>query len=207
MIGGLLVAVVAIGVVGAGLIGLFNPFSTKTVDRTPPVLLNKISDLADYHAATGTFEVLVDLEKDVKHLPAAIAGERTFFVGIGNVDAVVDFASVTPERIAVSADRKSVTITVPAPTLSKPTLDINQSHVAARSRGLLNRIGGIFTSTPTNDKVLYEAADAKLAEAARQSELTERGKDNTRKMLTSLAGALGYTNVTVVFQDPAPPTP
>lgn len=207
VLGGALVGAVVFAALGFGIAALFQPFKTEKVDRTAPVVLTKISDLAEYHAASGSFEVLVDVEEDVKHVPAAIAGERTFFVGVGNVDAVVDFAQVTPDKIVTSPDKKSVTITVPTPVLGKPALDTDQSHVAARSRGVLNRISGIFSSSPTSEKELYQAAEQKLGAAAEQSELVDRGKENTRKMLEGLLGSLGFENITVVFDAPPVPLP
>ena len=70
---GLSVLVIA---AGAGpLVGHFwkgiDPFGSKTVDRTGPALLQAVNGLHDYHASSGTFEVIVDVEKDAKFLPSA----------------------------------------------------------------------------------------------------------------------------------------
>src|ERR1700759_5210056 len=59
------------------------PLSQKTVDRSGPVVLKSIQDLSRFEAATGTFQVVVDLEKDTKYVPSAIKGQRTLFVGVG----------------------------------------------------------------------------------------------------------------------------
>src|SRR5690242_9303303 len=40
------------------------PLAESTVDRSGPVVLKSIQDLARFQAATGTFQVVVDLEKD-----------------------------------------------------------------------------------------------------------------------------------------------
>ena len=64
-----------------------------------------------------------------------------------------------------------------------------------------------FSSNPTSEKELYQAAEQKLGAAAQQSELVDRGKENTRKMLVGLLGSLGYENITVVFEDPPAPLP
>ena len=59
----MLVLVLAVAV--AGLTGLRlwpsfpNPFATRRVDRSPPVLLKAIEDLAVYKAAKGNFQVVV----------------------------------------------------------------------------------------------------------------------------------------------------
>ena len=38
-----------------------NPFATETVDRSGPAVLKSIRDLNEYRAASGHFEVIVDL--------------------------------------------------------------------------------------------------------------------------------------------------
>ena len=52
---------------------VLNPFADRTVDRSPPALLQAISDLSVYKAATGDFQTIVDIEKDSPLLPPAIA--------------------------------------------------------------------------------------------------------------------------------------
>jgi predicted kinase len=42
-----------------------------------------------------------------------------------------------------------------------------------------------------------------MNDAATASGLTQRGEENTRRMLTTLARALGFTDVTVTFDAPS----
>jgi hypothetical protein len=122
MASGLVVAALVIaGVLGVRLI--HQPFKTKIVDRTPPVTLQQLRDLAEYKAASANFEVLIDIEKDVKWLPSAIAGERTFFVGVGSVDAVVDFGALTAfGHSAVVAGTPTCVITSVTPSCTETTI-------------------------------------------------------------------------------------
>src|ERR1700743_3106065 len=48
---------------------LRNPFGETTTDRSQPVVLKSISQLSRYEAATGSFEVVVDL-KSSSFLPS-----------------------------------------------------------------------------------------------------------------------------------------
>lgn len=196
-----IIAILAVAAIG-GFRMIGNPFTTKHVDRTAPPVLTKLTDLASYHAASGQFEVLVDLESDVKWVPSFIAGERTFFVGVGSVDATVDFSQLTEDKIVVSKDGKSVTVTLPAPELQDAVVDPAQSHVASRNRGLINRVAGAFEDNPTSETKLYETAGAKITEAAKATDLLKRAQTNTRTSLTSMLKALGFENVTVVFDGP-----
>jgi hypothetical protein len=194
--------VAAIIFVPGWLLGLLpsfpNPFAEKTVDRSQPALLRSIKDLREFRAATGNFQVIVDIERDTA-LPAAILGERTLFLAVGSVDATVDFAALGPKNVVVSDDRRSATITLPPPTLSRPRLDVGRSHVYDRDRGVLNRIGDVF-SDGDDQREIYVAAERKLTEAAGQrSGIRRRAELNTRAMLRTLLRSLGFTHVTVRF--------
>jgi len=200
-VGGLLVLAVA---VGAGRIGdllpsLPNPFGTETVDRSRPALLQSLEDLSRYEAARANFEVIVDSEKDARFLPSVIRGERTLFVGSGSVEASVDFSQLDERSIRVSDDRRSVEVTVPAPTLSEPRVDPDHSRVVSRDRGILDRVGSAFSDSPTSDRSLYLAAEKKMQAAAAASDLRARAEHNTRQMLEGTLRSLGFTNVTVTF--------
>ena len=46
--------------------GLKDLFGTETHDRSGPALLQSIQDISRYDAASGNFQVVVDLEKDTK---------------------------------------------------------------------------------------------------------------------------------------------
>lgn len=187
------------GALGDLLPSIPNPFSSRTVDRTQPALLQAMEDLSNYEAAAGNFQVLVDTEKDARFLPSFIRGERTVYSAAGTVDASVDFSNLDAQSVVVSEDRRSVTISLPPPTLSEPHLDLDQSQVVSRDRGLLDRLGSVFSDTPTGERELQMAAQDKMKAAAAASDLSARAEANTRKMLESLLGNLGFTSVTVTF--------
>jgi hypothetical protein len=182
----------------------FLDFSERTIDRSQPPLLVSLTDLSEYHAASANFEVVVDLEKDTKYLPSFIKGQRVIMVAAGNVDAAVDFSGLKDENVVVSEDRKSVTVTLPAPTLSEVRIDNDRTYVADRQRGLADRVAGAF-SNPVNDQQLYQAAEHKLADAAAASTILDLAETKTRSMLTSLLTSLGFEHVTVTFVEPASP--
>jgi hypothetical protein len=94
-----------------------------------------------------------------------------------------------------------VTVSLPHATLSKPVFDTGASHVVDRDRGLLDRLGSVFSESPTGEHALYAAAEPKLRAAADQSALVARADQNTTQMLQQFLGALGFDHVTVVFED------
>ncbi|MGH9152035.1 MAG: DUF4230 domain-containing protein [Acidimicrobiales bacterium] len=180
-----------------------NPFATETVDRTGPAVLRAVEDLSRYQAATGNFQVIVDLEKDARFMPDFIRGERTLFVGAGTVDAWVDFTGIGSGAITVSPDGDEVTVVLPHAQLSGARLDTGASRVVVRERGLLDRLGSVFSDSPTGERQLYLLAEEKLEAAAREAGVAARAEANTRAMLESMLGSLGFEKVNVVFGDPA----
>jgi hypothetical protein len=192
----------AIVLVGALIVRALPNLEQQTVDRSTAPLMVALTDISEYHAATGTFQVLVDLEMDTPYLPDVISGERTTLFATGHADALVDFTGLGPERVVVSPDGSTVTITLPPPRLSPATVDPAASRVVGRDRGIVERLADVLEDNPTNDEQLYQLAMQKIDEAARQSDLLARAETNTRMMLTSLVGSLGYDRVEVVFADP-----
>jgi hypothetical protein len=177
--------------------GWGDPLEPKVVDRSTPPLLLALDDLSEYHAATGTFQVVVDQEHDTPWVPSAISGERTRFLATGSVDAYVDLADLDAQRVAVSGHR--VTITLPAPRLDDPDLDPDNSRVLDRDRGVVERVGAMLGDGDSGDGELYGLAEDELAAAAAHSDLRDRAEQNTRDMLTGLIHSLGYDDVTVTF--------
>ena len=179
-----------------------NPVQQKVVDRSTPPLMLALQDLNEYHAAAGTFQVVIDQERDTRYVPSVISGERTTFLATGTVDSIVDFSTVGPETVKMSADRRAVTISLPAARLGKVRVDPNQSRVIDRDRGVVERVGGMFAEDPSSEGELYALAQTKVGRAAAASDLQRRAEANTRAMLTGLARSLGFTQVTVTFDSP-----
>jgi len=177
-----------------------NPFAETTVDRSRPAVLKSIRDLSEFHAAGGHYEVVVDIEKDTP-LPSDILGERTLFIGVGDVDSIVDFGGLDDGAITMSRDRRDATIVVPPPRTGQPRLDLQQSYVYDREQGVLNEIGGLFSDDKDAQRDVYLAAERRIGVAARQGGLNGRARANTRAMLQSLLGGLGFRNVNVRFED------
>jgi len=179
-----------------------NPFADKTTDRSQPVLLQSMRDLSRYVAADGTFQVIVDLQENKDNIPDFLVNQRTLFVGSGTVEEYVDFGSLAGEALKVDNEKKTVTITLPPPQQSTAALDMEKSYVVAEERGLLNRIGDAFRSDPGKQQKVYQSAQQRITEAARASGLDQRAKENTQRMLESLFTRLGYTSVSVTFDNP-----
>ncbi|MFE3829103.1 DUF4230 domain-containing protein [Streptomyces sp. NPDC059092] len=174
-------------------------FGEETHDRTGPTLLQSIQDLDRYEAASGNFQVVVDLEKDTKYLPDAIRGSRTLFVGAGTVSSYVDFGSISDGNVQVDEDRTAATITLPHARLGSPAMDADRSYAVSKQRGLLDRLGDLFSDNPADERAVNRLAARHIGDAAKDSELTGRAEKNTTAMLQGLLHSLGFTEVKVTY--------
>ena len=195
------VAIVAVLVAAVGMLAgwrpSLNPFGEDTTDRTGRSVLHSLTNLSEYHAASAHYETVVDIDKDTKRLPDWVKGERLLYVGKGDVDAVVDFSELDERRVVLSEDGKSVTIRLPAPTAGKPTLDLATSYVAEHDEGLLNR----FKGSDLEREAQLRAVTQMSATAASEDLLIDKAKANTTAMLRGLFGSLGYTDITVTYDE------
>jgi len=180
-------------------VGLHDVFGEDTHDRSGPALLKSIQDMSRYDAASGNFQVVVDLEKDAKYLPDALRGSRTLYVGAGTVDAYVDLGTLSDKDVTVNDDRTSATLRLPHATLGRPALDPDHSYAVSKQRGLLNRLGDLFSDNPNDERAVQRLAARHIGEAAKDSRLTSRAEVNTTGMLQGLLRSLGFKEVNVTY--------
>jgi hypothetical protein len=175
-----------------------NPFAETTTVRSGPVLLKSITELHKYEAASGEFEVVVELQNS-SILPSFIQGSDTLFLGDGTVNAYVDFSSLTSTAVQVSPDRLSATIHLPHAKLEDAQLDVKKSYVIGSQQGLIDRLNSLIGGDPNAAQQLYVEATKKITDASTKSQLIPIAEGNTRNMLNGLLHSLGFTDVTVVF--------
>ncbi|MGD0244272.1 MAG: DUF4230 domain-containing protein [Streptosporangiaceae bacterium] len=178
---------------------LRNPFAETTTVRSQPVILKSITNLSRYEAASGSFQIVVDLTKRSSLIPSFLEGSETLFIGQGTDIAFVDFGTLKNGAIAVNQDRTSVTVTLPKPQLEPAVLNVSQSYVYAEQQGLFNRIGNFFSGNPNSQQQVYQIAQGKIETAAKQSPLLADAQKNTEGMLTGMLTSLGFQHVTVDF--------
>ncbi|AEG43659.1 DUF4230 domain-containing protein [Isoptericola variabilis] len=194
--------VLAFGALRSGLVSLpGNPFQTEQVDRSETPVLLGIQDLSRFVAAEATFQVVLDLEEDTRFVPDWLMGERTIFIAHGSVEAYVDFRDLDEESIEISEDGTAVTVTVPAPELADPRIDLSQSRALSESRGLINRVEDFFAEDADSRQETLLKAEEMLVDAAEASDVKVRAEENTRKTLEGLITGLGFESVEVDFED------
>jgi len=183
---------------------LRNPFAETTTVRSEPVILKSITNLSRYEAASGSFEVVVDLTQHASLLPSFLEGSETLFIGQGTDIAFVDFSQLKGGDITMNADRTAVTIILPKAQLEPAVLNVSQSYVYAQQQGLFNRIGNFFSGNPNSQQQVYVLAEQKIQTAAKQSPLLKEAQKNTEGMLGGMLTSLGFQYVTVTFGGATP---
>jgi hypothetical protein len=178
---------------------LRNPFGETTTERSGPVLLKSITQLSRYEAASGSFQVVVDLTRHASFMPSFIEGSQTLFIGQGTDIAFVNFSQLKGRAITVSPDRTAVRVTLPPAQLEPAALNVRQSYVYAQQQGLLDRIGNFFAGNPNSQQQVYILAQQKIGTAAQHSPLLAEAQKNTRSMLDGMLRSLGFRQVTVTF--------
>jgi hypothetical protein len=178
---------------------LRNPFAQTTTVRSQPVILKSITELSRYEAASGSFEVVVDLTKRTSLLPSFIAGSETLFIGQGTDIAYIDFSQLKSQAIKTSANRTTVSVALPKAQLEPAVLNVSQSYVYAEQQGLFNRIGNFFSGNPNSQQQVYMLAQQKIQTAAQQSPLLTQAQKNTAAMLDGMLTSLGFQHITVTF--------
>jgi hypothetical protein len=182
---------------------LRNPFAEQTTVTSQPVLLKSITALSRYEAASGSFQVVVDLSQH-SLLPSFLQGSETLFIGQGTDIAFVNFSQLKGNAIKMSANRSAVTVTLPHAQLEPAVLNVKQSYVYAQQQGLLNRIGNFFGGNPNSQQQVYIAAQQRILAAARRSPLLAEAERNTRGMLNGMLSSLGFRRITVNFASQVP---
>lgn len=191
-----LIALGLMALVVVGLLNVWDPFGTTTVDRSGPAVLERIRTLEEFTAAEATFTQDVDLEND-SFLPGFVKGERVTAIVTGSVRATVDFSDLGPNSIQVSDDGRSIQVTLPEPQLADAEIDEGSARIVSRDRGIVDRIEDVFAGNPTDDSPVYEEAEKKLQSAAEQSDVIDQARTNTEQWLRTFLGAAGFDEVQI----------
>lgn len=130
-------------------------------------------------------------------------GERTLFVATGTVDGVVDFSGIAPSAVTMSPDRRTVRLQLPHAALGTVRVDPAGSYVYEHQRGVLNRLGDVFSGNPSGEREFYQLAETKMLAAAQGSDgIVARSETNTTSMLTALLRSLGFTAINIDYGEP-----
>ena len=181
-----LVGVVALAGCGGG---------TKDELKAP---LPDLRAMHEYHGASGSFQVIVNVDKDIPVVPNFLQGRHVMFLAQGSVEGVVDFSNLDDD--AVKIDGKSVKIRLPHAELKDVQWDVDASRVLDQDRGLFTAFRDLLGKNP-DTRPFFTAAEPKVRDAANKTDMIAKTEENTRRMLTGLFVTAGYETVKIDWQD------
>ncbi|WP_229900372.1 DUF4230 domain-containing protein, partial [Streptomyces capoamus] len=75
----------------------------------------------------------------------------------------------------------------------------DHSYAVSKQRGLLDRLGDLFSDNPNSEQAVQKLAVRHIGDAAKRSGLTARAEGNTTGMLQGLLRSLGFKEVHITY--------
>lgn len=205
---------IAVGVAAVLLIALvvrsLDPFGwfAPVPEEAPAVAgeptLIALKETAELKAATGTYAVPVEIDVEKtglrQVLPDFVDQEKIVAIYQADVDATIDVRGLTADSIDADPQTRTITVRVPQPQLSRPTIDPENSRIVSHDRGALQRIEDAFGESSLAVKEQLDATAVEAIErAARQSDLPRTARENGTRFLTLLCQRMGYEHITIEY--------
>jgi len=134
-----------------------------------------------------------------KQLGELFVGDNVTLAGTMTLDGYVDLRNLRPSSVEVDGDK--VTIRVPQPKLTKPSLDVDSIRVLDETRGVLTRVDDVVRSDRDANRELFGRLEEELDSQVqdRRDELLDAARQSAESLLRTILEGVGYTDVTVVF--------
>jgi Protein of unknown function (DUF4230) len=176
--------------------------SSITVVRPTPDVLVAVKDLARLESASFHMERVIDLTDKQSRLFGLVQTEDAILlVAVADVSAGVDLQKLTTDDVHVDAEKKTATLTLPAPEVFHAELDNSKTYVHTRHTGAL------ATRQENLETRARREAERTLIDAALQGGLLSRAGDNAKHAVESLVHGLGYEQVLVTLRAAPSPAP
>jgi len=147
--------------------------------------LPDIRAIHEYRGASGSFQVIVNVDKDIPVVPNWIQGRHVMFLAQGTVEGAVDFSNLDDDAVQVDRKSKSVKIRLPHAELKDVQWDVEASHVLDQDRGLFTAIHDLIGKNP-DTRPFFAAAQPKVKDAASKAQILANTEENTRRMLAGV---------------------
>jgi hypothetical protein len=192
----LAVVTLALGLV----LGKFAPewFKWGKAAEPLPDVITQVRELSRLEGVSYHVERVVDLKDKQQALFGLVSAEDAILlVASGDVTAGVDFGKLGPGDVAVSADRRSVTLHLPPVEIFSARLDNDRTYVHTRKTdALAERKESLETEA-------RRAAEQTLRAAAEEGGIQKRAEQSVERTVRSLMRSLGFSDVHIDFRDRA----
>lgn len=172
-----------------------SPVAEVEVQATRPAL-TAIRDLARLETVSFHLERVVDVRERQSTLFGLVdAQDAILLVAAADVRAGVDLSRLRDEDIEVDMATGHATLVLPAPEIFDSRLDNERTYVHTRETDTLARRSERLETTARR------RAEEHLAEAAEESGILDRARENAESTLRALVQSLGYAEVEIRWQD------
>ena len=169
--------------------------SAVTVLRPSPSVVVAIRNLAELSTAEYHVERIIDLREKQRTVFGLIQAEDALLlVASGQVTAGVDLAQLSDESVTIDEVHHRARITLPAPRVLHSRIDNDRTYVYRRETDLLAHRQEQLEARARQE------AERSIVQAAEESGIRTRARDNARRTVESLVRSLGYTDVEVDFE-------
>ena len=165
---------------------LFFRDSTR-IDVSRPTVVQQIQQLQRLETVVYSLEKIVTGTQESKFLPRMLVGDRLLLIVYGEVTAGVDLGTLDASTLSING--KTVTLTLPEPSVFSTRVDNARTKVFARETGLFS------TPDPQLESEVRREAERQLTQAALDGGILRTAAANARTTLTSLLQGLGFEAV------------
>ncbi len=181
-------------------LGHFGPawLARPSEPKPLPDVVTQVRELSRLEGVSYHVERVVDLKDQQQSLFGMIKAEDAILlVASGDVTAGVDLGRLRPEDVVVSADRSTVTLSLPPAEVFSARLDNDRTYVHTRATDLLAKRK---ESLETDAR---RAAETTLQSAAEDAGIVKRAEESVKRTVQSLLRSLGFSTVRIEFRNRA----
>jgi Protein of unknown function (DUF4230) len=174
---------------------LATPHTTISISA----VMTKLDEIEQAQVATASYQVNEKIAQSVGIIPCWMICNQMQLQGTGTDDAIVDLGTLSSNNVMVNADRSSVTIWMPLPTIGPAVLDPTQCDISS-SHGIVNTLTQGLHNNPNGFRPLFAEGEAQIhTQAMRDPRLLAAAEQSTREMLAQILGTIGVRQITVNF--------
>lgn len=174
---------------------------SKTALRHTAAVITAVRDLAVLETATYHVERVIDLRDTQSQLFGLSESEDALLlVAAADVVAGVDLGLMQDGDVRVDQAQRSAFIQLPEPSVLWARLDNDSTYVHSRKTDML------ALRARTLETRARQLAEHALRDAALQSGILSRARQNAARTIQVLVQSLGYEHVQVAFGDELPLT-
>jgi hypothetical protein len=212
---GLFVVVIGLGILVAGQsvegflrsVGTFFDPSARTITTRGVFVpqLTKIQQLTTLASVRYSYGNMVTSEVDMPAALQALYGESLVLVAVGHVIAGIDLSAVREQDIVIDNLTRTITLTLPPPTLLECFLNEQQTYVAERNSGIF------AASSPNLDLESRRYALQEFKRRALEEGILSQAQIEAETVLREFLTLVNEAGVTIILRatppDPNAPLP